>query len=259
MPRGRPLAPLTLTDEQRDQLNGIARSATLPHAHYRKMLRQANLLRENARRARPGPSRAAAIAGHTRADSDLKTGADREHGEERERRWVSTRTGHARHGFLTATYAAGRSGQEKLSRPGRVKCVQTPWGSSYPKSGTTSTQPADDNGLKKTILRLSTNKARRPSAIYVMSRILPPRVLGLISIFSTYRTRSPERRTRKIERPRNEAIRRSFLHNGNSRASFTTMPEIPIDGTQVKAGCAKPSCWPISPLSFTALPLYVRP
>ena len=32
MPRGRPLAPLTLTDEQRDQLNGIARSATLPYA-----------------------------------------------------------------------------------------------------------------------------------------------------------------------------------------------------------------------------------
>ena len=32
MPRGRPLAPLTLTDEQQDQLNGIARSATLPYA-----------------------------------------------------------------------------------------------------------------------------------------------------------------------------------------------------------------------------------
>ena len=32
MPRGRPLAPLTLSDEQRDQLNGIARSATLPYA-----------------------------------------------------------------------------------------------------------------------------------------------------------------------------------------------------------------------------------
>ena len=32
MPRGRPLTPLTLTDEQQDQLNGIARSATLPHA-----------------------------------------------------------------------------------------------------------------------------------------------------------------------------------------------------------------------------------
>ena len=32
MPRGRPLAPLTLTDEQRDQLDGIARSATLPYA-----------------------------------------------------------------------------------------------------------------------------------------------------------------------------------------------------------------------------------
>ncbi len=32
MPRGRPLVPLTLTDEQREQLNGIARSATLPHA-----------------------------------------------------------------------------------------------------------------------------------------------------------------------------------------------------------------------------------
>ena len=30
--RGRPLAPLTLTDEQQDQLNGIARSATLPYA-----------------------------------------------------------------------------------------------------------------------------------------------------------------------------------------------------------------------------------
>ena len=28
MPRGRPLVPLTLTDEQQDQLNGIARSAT---------------------------------------------------------------------------------------------------------------------------------------------------------------------------------------------------------------------------------------
>ena len=28
MPRGRPLAPLTLTDEQQDQLNGIAQSAT---------------------------------------------------------------------------------------------------------------------------------------------------------------------------------------------------------------------------------------
>ena len=32
MPLGRPLVPLTLTDEQQDQLNGIARSATLPHA-----------------------------------------------------------------------------------------------------------------------------------------------------------------------------------------------------------------------------------
>ncbi len=32
MPRGRPLAPLTLTDEQQDQLNGIAQSATLPYA-----------------------------------------------------------------------------------------------------------------------------------------------------------------------------------------------------------------------------------
>ena len=32
MPRGRPLAPLTLTDEQQDQLNGIARSTTLPYA-----------------------------------------------------------------------------------------------------------------------------------------------------------------------------------------------------------------------------------
>ena len=32
MPRGRPLTPLTLTDEQQEQLNGIARSATLPHA-----------------------------------------------------------------------------------------------------------------------------------------------------------------------------------------------------------------------------------
>ena len=32
MPRGRPLVPLALTDEQREQLNGIARSATLPHA-----------------------------------------------------------------------------------------------------------------------------------------------------------------------------------------------------------------------------------
>ena len=32
MPIGRPLVPLTLTDEQQDQLNGIARSATLPHA-----------------------------------------------------------------------------------------------------------------------------------------------------------------------------------------------------------------------------------
>ena len=32
MPHGRPLVPLTLTDEQQDQLNGIARSATLPHA-----------------------------------------------------------------------------------------------------------------------------------------------------------------------------------------------------------------------------------
>ena len=32
MPRGRPLAPLTLTDEQQDQLNGIARSATMPYA-----------------------------------------------------------------------------------------------------------------------------------------------------------------------------------------------------------------------------------
>ena len=28
MPRRRPLAPLTLTDEQQDQLNGIAQSAT---------------------------------------------------------------------------------------------------------------------------------------------------------------------------------------------------------------------------------------
>ena len=32
MPRGRPLAPLTFTDEQQDQLNGIARSTTLPYA-----------------------------------------------------------------------------------------------------------------------------------------------------------------------------------------------------------------------------------
>ena len=32
MPLGRPLVPLTLTDEQQDQLSGIARSATLPHA-----------------------------------------------------------------------------------------------------------------------------------------------------------------------------------------------------------------------------------
>ena len=32
MPRGRPLAPLTLTDEQQDQLHGIAQSATLPYA-----------------------------------------------------------------------------------------------------------------------------------------------------------------------------------------------------------------------------------
>ena len=32
VPLGRPLVPLTLTDEQQDQLNGIARSATLPHA-----------------------------------------------------------------------------------------------------------------------------------------------------------------------------------------------------------------------------------
>ncbi len=32
MPRGRPLVPLTLTDEQQEQLNGIAQSATLPHA-----------------------------------------------------------------------------------------------------------------------------------------------------------------------------------------------------------------------------------
>ena len=30
MPQGRPLAPLTLTDEQKDQLDGIARSNTLP-------------------------------------------------------------------------------------------------------------------------------------------------------------------------------------------------------------------------------------
>ena len=29
---GRPLVPLTLTDEQQDQLNGSAHSATLPHA-----------------------------------------------------------------------------------------------------------------------------------------------------------------------------------------------------------------------------------
>ena len=32
MPRGHPLVPLTLTDEQQHQLNGIAHSATLPHA-----------------------------------------------------------------------------------------------------------------------------------------------------------------------------------------------------------------------------------
>ena len=32
MPRGRKLAPLTLTDEQQDQLQGIARSSTLPYA-----------------------------------------------------------------------------------------------------------------------------------------------------------------------------------------------------------------------------------
>ena len=32
MPRGHPLVPLKLTDEQQHQLNGIARSATLPHA-----------------------------------------------------------------------------------------------------------------------------------------------------------------------------------------------------------------------------------
>ena len=43
MSRGRPLAPLTLTDEQRDQLSRIARSATLalrpgpaaPHRRHR--------------------------------------------------------------------------------------------------------------------------------------------------------------------------------------------------------------------------------
>ena len=32
MPRGRKLAPLTLTDDQQDQLQGIANSATLPYA-----------------------------------------------------------------------------------------------------------------------------------------------------------------------------------------------------------------------------------
>ena len=32
IPRGRKLEPLTLTDEQQDQLNGIARSTTLPYA-----------------------------------------------------------------------------------------------------------------------------------------------------------------------------------------------------------------------------------
>ena len=32
MPRGRKLASLTLTDEQQDQLEGIAHSATLPYA-----------------------------------------------------------------------------------------------------------------------------------------------------------------------------------------------------------------------------------
>ena len=32
MPRGPKLALLTLTDEQRDQLNGIAHSTTMPHA-----------------------------------------------------------------------------------------------------------------------------------------------------------------------------------------------------------------------------------
>ena len=32
MPQGRPLAPLTITDEQQEQLDGIARSDTLPYA-----------------------------------------------------------------------------------------------------------------------------------------------------------------------------------------------------------------------------------
>ncbi len=32
MPRGRPLVPLELTDDQRDQLKGIAHSTTMPHA-----------------------------------------------------------------------------------------------------------------------------------------------------------------------------------------------------------------------------------
>ena len=54
MPRGRPLAPLTLTDDQRDQLDGIARSATLPYAlvqRARMILASADGMNNSARRS----------------------------------------------------------------------------------------------------------------------------------------------------------------------------------------------------------------
>ena len=60
MPRGRPLVPLTLTDEQQDQLNGIARSATLPYAlvqHARMVLASAEGLANSAVARRFGVTR----------------------------------------------------------------------------------------------------------------------------------------------------------------------------------------------------------
>ena len=48
MPRGRPLVPLTLTDEQQDQLNGIARSATLLVQPARMVLASAEGLANSA-------------------------------------------------------------------------------------------------------------------------------------------------------------------------------------------------------------------
>ena len=59
VPLGRPLVPLTLTDEQQDQLNGIARSATLPHA----LVQRAGMILASAE-ARPTLRSPSASASH---------------------------------------------------------------------------------------------------------------------------------------------------------------------------------------------------